>query len=150
MVHSTSSTFIATKRSISKASRTCGVNHNIIQANDQAHFFHSLPAGGFTSTRLLLTSSQFVLRVVPPLSWKLFIIARLESSSASPKIFWKKLLTALSPPALGSSSVVFSFSELRIWVVSCSQFFFGLALASATAGEVVGPIGVEFCRATED
>lgn len=33
-----------------------------------AHFFHSLPSGGFTSTLDFLTSSQLVLRVVPPLS----------------------------------------------------------------------------------
>lgn len=36
--------------------------------NQAAHFFHSLPSGGFTSTGAFLTSSQLVLRVVPPLS----------------------------------------------------------------------------------
>ena len=40
------------------------------------------PSGGFTSTGAFLTSSQLVDRVVPPDSTKLFIIARLESSSA--------------------------------------------------------------------
>lgn len=53
----------------------------------QFHFFHSAPAGGLTSTFSFFTSSQFVLSVVPPLSWKLFIMARLVSSSASAKIF---------------------------------------------------------------
>lgn len=36
---------------------------------DQFHCFHSAPAGGFTSTVPFPTSSQLVLRVVPPLSW---------------------------------------------------------------------------------
>lgn len=52
-------------------------------------------------------------------------MARLVSSSASPKIFWKNELRVLSPPTLGSSSVVFSFSELRMVVVIPSQFFLG-------------------------
>ena len=50
-------------------------------------------------------------------------MARLVSSSASPKIFWKNELSVLSPPTLGSSSVVFSFSDVRMVVVSASQFF---------------------------
>jgi hypothetical protein len=37
---------------------------------------------------------------------------------------------------------------VRILVVSSSQFFLGLALASTTAGEVVGPIGAVW-RASE-
>lgn len=40
------------------------------------------PSGGFTSTGAFPTSSQLVDKVVPPDSTKLFIIARLESSSA--------------------------------------------------------------------
>ena len=43
-------------------SHGAGIDHT-------AHFFHSLPSGGLTSTGAFLTSSQLVLSVVPPLSW---------------------------------------------------------------------------------
>lgn len=100
----------------------------------QPHCFHWLPDGGFTSTVDFLTSSQFVLSVVPPLSWKLFIIARLVSSSASAKIFWKNALTVPSPPMLGSCSTVFSLSLVRISVVIPSQFFLLWVIGTSDEG----------------
>lgn len=46
------------------------------------HVFASIPSGGSVSTFFLLTSSQFVLRAVPLLSVKLFIMARCASGEA--------------------------------------------------------------------
>ena len=79
-----------------------------------SHFLASLPDGALIGTGPFLTSSQFVLSAVPPLSWKLFIIAFLVSSSALEKRFWKNSLSVLSPLTLGSSVLVFGFSESRI------------------------------------
>ena len=69
-----------------------------------------------------MTSSQLVLSAVPPLSWKLFIIARLVSSSALENKFWKNSFTVLSPLTLGSSVLDFGFSESRMVLVTLSQF----------------------------
>jgi hypothetical protein len=69
-----------------------------------------------------LTSSQLVLSAVPPLSWKLFIIARLVSSSALVNKFWKNSFSVLSPLTLGSSVLDLGFSESRMVLVTLSQF----------------------------
>ena len=87
-----------------------------------SHFLASLPDGGLICTGAFLTSSQFVLSEVPPLSEKLFIIAFLVSSSALENRFWKNSLSVLSPLTLGSSALVFAFSESRIVLVTLSQF----------------------------
>ena len=51
------------------------------------------------------TSSQFVLSAVPPDSWKLLIMARRVSGSASAYSFWKNAFNSASPdPAGGASS----------------------------------------------
>jgi hypothetical protein len=87
-----------------------------------SHFLASLPDGGLTGTGAFLTSSQFVLSAVPPLSWKLFIIAFLVSSSAFENMFWKNSFSVLSPLTLGSSVIVLGGSESRIVLVTRSQF----------------------------
>ena len=87
-----------------------------------SHFLASLPAGGLIGTGPCLTSSQFVLSAVPPLSWKLFIIAFLVSSSAFVNRFWKNSFSVLSPLTLASSAIVLGGSESRIVLVTRSQF----------------------------
>lgn len=47
-----------------------------------SHFFATIPSGGLVSTFAFDTSAQLVLRDVPLLSTKLFIIARCVSGSA--------------------------------------------------------------------
>jgi len=64
-------------------------------------------------------------------------MARLVSSSALAKICWKKVLTAESPPMLGSCSVVFSFSQERMFLVIPSQFFL-LVVAVEEGAEASG------------
>jgi hypothetical protein len=68
------------------------------------HFFASRPSGGTASTWRALTSFQSVLRLVPPLSVKLFIMARCCSGVAFLYSFLKKMLTSdsssESPPSM--------------------------------------------------
>ena len=87
-----------------------------------SHLRATLPAGGLIGTLSFLTSSQLVLNAVPPLSWKLFIIAFRVSSSASLYNFWKNSLRVLSPLTFGSSDEVLSFCASRAAWETLSQF----------------------------
>ena len=71
-----------------------------------------MPAGARVSVFFLLTSAQLVLSAVPFDSWKLFIIARRVSSSASAYSFLKKAFSSASAPT-GASSSTSSASHLE-------------------------------------
>lgn len=68
-----------------------------------------MPSGGWVSTVLLLTDAQSVLRAVPLLSWKLFIMARRASGEASAYSLRKKSLG--SPSASSSLSSELNLSQ---------------------------------------
>lgn len=69
------------------------------------HFLASTPSGGTVSTVLLATSDQSVLKLVPLLSVKLFIMARCWSGVAPLYSCLKNLLTSLSSSEPASSSL---------------------------------------------
>ena len=100
---------------IIKENETTKQNENIEQFLIYcSNFLATIPSGGLHSTVPFLTSSQLVLRQVPLLSTKLFIMARRVSSLPSLKICWNNAFKACSPSGL-SSSMVFSTASKSIF-----------------------------------